>query len=162
MNRAWRWVGLFLSALLAVASFGMLAVAAQSKSQAHGSLQDAEQLLQARMDVAEAQEALGSSDIGDAVESGQRANAIALRVGALTERVVKLLTPLGASTKESVKQGRRGIRNSVVARRQTKVVAGILGAIAGYQEAAVEDADVTNRSLRRILRALRETNESIL
>jgi hypothetical protein len=149
-----------LSVVLAAASFAILAVATQSKSQAQGSLQDAERLYQARLDVAKAEKALGSSDIGDAVESGQRANAIALRVGALTEQVVKLLTPLGASTKESVEQGRRGIRNSVVARRQTRVAADILGAIAGYQRSAFDDADSTNAALRRILRALRETNES--
>jgi hypothetical protein len=34
-----------------------------------------------------------------------------------------------------------------------------LGAIAGYQRAASRNAAVTNRALRRILHALRKTNE---
>jgi hypothetical protein len=160
VSRGWRWAGLAVSGLLALASFGALAVATQSKSQAHSSLEDAVRLRRARLDVAKAQRALGGSDIGDAARSGQRANAIALRVGVLTERVVDLLEPLSGSTKRAVEQGRRGIRNSVVARRQSEVASGILVAIAGYQHAAVENADRTNKALRRILAALRETNES--
>jgi hypothetical protein len=159
---AWRpWAGLVLAALVAVASFGALVVATRSKSQAHSSLEDAIRLREARLDVARAERALGGSDIGDAVRSGRKANAVALRVGTLTDRIVDLLAPLSDSTKEAVEQGRRGIRNSVVARRQTEVAAEILGAIAGYQHAAVTDADETNAALRRILSALRETNESI-
>ena len=160
MRTASRWVALFVCALLAVASFGALAVATRSKSQAHSSLEDAIRLRQARIHVAEAQRALGGSDIGDAVRSANEANEIALRVGSLTKRVVTLLAPLSGTTKEAVEQGRRGVRNSVVAKRQTKVAADILGAIAGYQRSAVENADLTNKALRRILRALRETNES--
>ena len=157
----WRWGGLVLSALLAAASFGIVAVATQSKSQAQESLRDAIRLHEARLDVARAERALGGSDIGDAVESGQRANAIAVRVGVLTDRVIDVLTPLSGSTKEAVAQGRRSIKNSVIARRQTRVAAEILGAIAGYQRTAIVDADLTNEALRRILKALRETNESI-
>jgi predicted ATPase len=161
VTRWWKWIGLALASLLAVAAFGALAVATQSKSQAHSSLEDAIRLREARLDVAKAQKALGGSNIQDAARSGQKANAVALRVGALTERIVTLLRPLSGSTKEAVDQGRRGIRNSVVARKQTETAAGILGAIAGYQSAAVDDAALTNRALRRILTALRETNESI-
>jgi hypothetical protein len=161
VKRWWRWIGLFLASVLTVASFGALVIATQSKSQAHSSLEDAIRLRQARLHVARAQRALGGSDIGDAVVAGRKANAIALRVGSLTERIVDLLRPLRGSTEEAVEQGRRGIRNAVVAREQTRVAAEILGAIAGYQRSAVADADLTNRALRRILAALRETNESI-
>jgi hypothetical protein len=160
VNKGLRWAALVLGSVLLVASFGALAIATQSKSQAHSSLQDATRLYQARLDVARAQKALGGSDIGDAVRSANDANETALRVGALTKRVIRLLQPLTNSTEEAVKQGRRGIRSSVVARRQTKVAAQILGAIAGYQKAAVDNSDLTNKALRRILVALRETNES--
>jgi hypothetical protein len=160
MKTGWRWVALLLCSVLLVASFGTLAVATRSKSQAHSSLEDAIRLYEARVDVAKAQRALGGSDIGDAVRSANDANETALRVGALTKRVVRLLQPLSDSTKEAVEQGRRGIRNSVIAKRQTKVAAEILGAISGYQETAVDNGDLTNRALRRILAALRETNES--
>jgi hypothetical protein len=161
VKRWWKWIGLAVASVLMVAAFGALVVATQSKSRAQSSLVDAIRLREARLDVARAQKALGGSNIKDAGRSGRRANAVALRVGVLTERIVDLLTPLSGSTKEAVNQGRRGIRNSVVARKETKTAAAILGAIAGYQRAAVDDADLTNRALRRILAALRETNESI-
>jgi hypothetical protein len=161
VKRWWKWIGLAVASVLTVAAFGALAVATQSKSQAHSSLIDAIRLREARLDVARAQKALGGSNIEDAARSGRKANAVALRVGTLTERIVNLLTPLSGSTKEAVTQGRRGIRNSVVARKETKAAAAILGAISGYQRAAVDDAGLTNRALRRILAALRETNESI-
>ena len=161
VTRTPAWIGLGISAVLLLASFGALFVASTSKSQAHSSLRDAIRLHEARLDVARAQEALGGSDIQDAVRSGREANATALRVGALTKRIVDLLTPLTEKTKRTVVSGRRGIRSTVVAKKQTAVVSRILGAISGYQRSAVADADKTNSALRRILKALRETNESI-
>jgi hypothetical protein len=160
VTRGWSWLGLALASVLVIASFGALAVATQSKSQAHSSLQDAIRLHEARVDVAKAQRALGSSDIGDAVRSARDANAIALRVGLLTKKILSLLQPLSADTETAVTQGRRGMRNTVVARRQTRVAAAILGAISGYQKSSAEDARVTNKALRRVLAALRDINES--
>ncbi len=137
-----------------------VAVSVQSKSQAHGSLEQALRLYRARVEVAEAQRALGSSDLGDAVASGRKANAIALQVGVNTRRIARLLTPLGASARRSVNLGRRGVRSAATTRAQTVLAARVLAAISGYQRNAVRFASDTNVSLRRLLRELRKTNES--
>jgi hypothetical protein len=147
------------SALLAVIGVAAVAVAFQSKGQAQDSLESALRLRQARIDVAEAQEALGGSDIDDAVASGEEANAVALRVGERTDRIAALLEPMQDSAARSVSEGRRGIRGAVAARRQTEIAADVLAALAAYQRAAGENASITNKALRRILIALRETNE---
>lgn len=147
------------SALLAVVALGAVVVAFRSKSQAQESLQSALRLREARIDVAEAQKALGESDIGDAVVAGREANEVALRVGDQTDRIAALLEPMQDSAERSVTEGRKGIRGAVAARRQTHVAAQVLEALAGYQRAATDNALVTNRALRRILEALRETNE---
>lgn len=147
------------SALLAVIGVAAVAIAFQSKGQAQDSLESALRLRQARIDVAEAQEALGGSDIDDAVASGEEANAVALRVGERTERIAALLEPMQDSAARSVSEGRRGIRGAVTARRQTEIAADVLAALAAYQRAAGENASITNNALRRILIALRETNE---
>jgi hypothetical protein len=117
-------------------------------------------LYRARVQVAEAQKALGNSDLSDAVASGEKANAIALRVGKNTRAIAKLLQPLGRSARRSVVFGRRGIRYATAARAQTVVAARMLGAISGYQRNAVRFATQTNVSLRKLLRELRKTNES--
>ena len=147
------------SALLLALSLATVAVAFRSKSQAQDSLESALQLREARLDVARAQDALGSSDIGDAITSGRKANAVALRVGERTDRIAALLEPMRESVERSTSQGRRGIRGAVAARRQTEIAAEVLEALAGYQRAATDSASVTNGALRRILTALRETNE---
>ena len=147
------------AALLALIGIAAVAVAFRSKAQAQDSLESALQLREARIDVAEAQEALGGSDIDDAVASGEEANAVALRVGERTERIAALLEPMERSAARSVSESRRGIRGAVAARRQTEIAADVLAALAAYQRAASDNASITNRALRRILVALRETNE---
>lgn len=151
-----------LVACLLVAGMGLGAtiVAYNSKSQAQTSLEQARRLRDARLDVARAQRALGSSDINDAARSGDRANAVALKVGQQIDRIAKLLGPLQASATRSTAQGRKGIRGAVAARRQTRVAADVLEALAGYQRKASENAVKTNRALRRILVALKKTNRN--
>ncbi|HYN36383.1 MAG TPA: hypothetical protein VEV82_05355, partial [Actinomycetota bacterium] len=89
-----------------------------------------------------------------------RANAVALKVGQQIDRIAKLLGPLQASATRSTAQGRKGIRGAVAARRQTRVAADVLEALAGYQRKASENAVKTNRALRRILVALKKTNRN--
>lgn len=156
-----KWLALVASALVCAASAGGLFVAVTSKSQASDSLEQAIRLRRARIDVANAQRELGGSDLSDAAASGRKANAIALRVGRHTRRIANLLEPLGVSARRSVALGRRGIRSAITARRQTKIAAEVLAAIAGYQRSATEYATTTNSALRRILKALRETNKSV-
>ena len=151
-----------LVACLLVAGMGMGAtvVAYNSKNQAQSSLAQARRLREARLEVARAQKALGSSDINDAARSGNRANAVALRVGQQIDRIAQLLGPLQASATRTTTQGRRGIRGTIAARRQTRVAADVLEALAGYQAEASENAVKTNRALRRILVALKKTNRN--
>ncbi|MDQ3986774.1 MAG: hypothetical protein M3280_09790 [Actinomycetota bacterium] len=161
MKPATKWLAVGASAVVCAASTGGLLVAATSKSQAGDSLAQAIRLHRARLDVARAQRELGGSDLSDAVDAGRKANAIALRVGRHTRRIADLLEPLGTSARRAVALGRRGIRSAITARRQTKIAAEVLAVIAGYQRSATEYAATTNSALRRILRALRETNESV-
>ena len=107
-----------------------------------------------------AQRSLGGSDIRQALASINRANRTALRISSLTDRIVGLLSPTGRSASGAVALARRGAGSASSARRLVVVISGDLGAIAGYQRAGSADAGSTNQALRRILRALRETNRS--
>lgn len=160
MTRGWAWTALGASILAAAVGGVSVAVAIQSRSQASDSLAQAVRLYRARVQVAEAQKALGSADLSDAVASGEKTNAIALQVGKNTREIARLLEPFGRSARRSVILGRRGVGYAAAARAQTSVAARILGAISGYQRNAVGFASDTNEALRKILRELRKTNES--
>jgi predicted ATPase len=149
---------LVASLLVAALGLGSTVVAFRSKAQAHSSLEQALDLREARLQVARAQRALGSSDIEDAARSGARANEVALRVGEQTDRIAALLRPLRAAAVRTTSAGRRGIRGTVATRRQTEVAADVLEALAAYQHEASANATATNRALKRILAALRKTN----
>ncbi len=82
-------------------------------------------------------------------------------MGLRTDEIAALLEPLRARVGASTAEGRRGIAGAVSARRQTGVAARVLEALAGYQHHAGEQAEVTNRALARILKALRETNRDL-
>ncbi|MDQ3956052.1 MAG: hypothetical protein M3285_10955 [Actinomycetota bacterium] len=160
MTRRWAWAMLGIAVLAAVGGGVSVAVAIQSRSQAAGSLEQALRLHRARVQVAEAQKALGSGDLSDAVVSGEKANEIALQVGKNTRAIAKLLRPLGGSARRSVVLGRRGTGYAAATRAQTAVAARMLGAISGYQRNAVRFASETNDALSKVLRELRRTNES--
>ena len=157
----WRVAPIVGAALVALLALTAVVVAFRSKTQAHSSLQSAISLREARRDVAEAQSALDSSDIDDAIRSARKANSIAVRVGVQADKIARLLEPLRATVAESTAEGRRGIAQAASARRRTEVAAEVLEALAGYQRSATENATVTNRALVRILAALRETNEGL-
>lgn len=137
----------------------MLLVAVGAKQQASEARERAESLRQARVEVALAERRLGGSDIGDALASARAANATAVRVGVVVERIAASLGPTAQTSVDALRAARLGIRNAAVARRQTDVASGILGAIAGYQSSASRYSVITNRALVKILRALRKTNE---
>lgn len=159
--KALKSVGALVACLLVAGmGLGTAVVAYNAKNQAHSSLEQARRLRDARLEVARAQEALGSSDINDAAEAGDKANAVALRVGQQIDRIAQLLGPLQSSATRSTTQGRKGIRGAIAARRQTQVAADVLEALAGYQIEASENAVRTNRALRRILVALQKTNRN--
>ncbi|MGH2734156.1 MAG: hypothetical protein ACRDKZ_01140, partial [Actinomycetota bacterium] len=131
----------------------------QTQSRASDSVRDALDLYAARLEVAQAQKALGGSDLDDAVDAAGDANRIARRVGRLTRRIVATLVPAGRTARSTVGLARRGTQVVVATRRQSAIATGSLGAISGYQRAASRSNKVTNRALQRILVALRRTNE---
>jgi hypothetical protein len=154
-------VPVVLAAFALAGTVAMFAVALQTRSQAGESLDGARALHAARLDVAEAQEALGEGDLSDAVASARSANEVALEVGKATSKIVDLLETTDDAAAEIARAARRGARGAVFTRRQSEIVGDALGAIAGYQSAASGSSEETNRALRRILIALRRTNEEV-
>ncbi|MGH2755512.1 MAG: hypothetical protein ACRDLB_13925 [Actinomycetota bacterium] len=154
-----RWIGVALSALVLLGSIGMFAVSLGARSDSNETLEGARSLRRARLAVAEAERALGNSDLGEAVTAARSANRVALKVGDATSRIVRLLRETDKAAATIAASARRGTRGAVFTRRQTEIVGDALGAIAGYQRAASRFTGDTNRALRRILAALRKTNE---
>ena len=153
-----KWIGVALTALALAGSLGMFAVSMQTRSDANASLEGARQLHAARLHVAAAQKELGNSDLSDAVQSARSANAIAIKVGEATSKIVALLENTDDAAANIARAARRGTQGAVFTRRQSEIVGDALGAIAGYQSAASTFSKETNRSLQRILSALRRTN----
>ena len=158
MRRWLPWLGVAAAGLTLLLALALTFVAVSSQRTASGSLDSAQRLFDARKAVAQAQAQLGDTDLKEGIEAGREANAVALRVKGVTERIVRLLEPTEQATRATVASARRGVRGAVVARRETATAAEIIGAVDGYQRAATRYAAQTNRSLRRILRALRRTN----
>ena len=154
-----KWIGVVLAGFALAGSLGMFAVSMQTRSDANASLDGARRLHAARLQVAEAQKELGSSDLSDAVRSARSANAIAIEVGEATSKIVALLENTDDAAANIARAARRGTQGAVFTRRQSEIVGDALGAIAGYQSAASTFSKDTNRSLQRILVALRKTNE---
>lgn len=154
------WLGVGVAALLLLATSGMLFVAIGAKGDASDALANSERLYEARLDVARAEAALGGGDLGDANEAASSANQTALRVGEVTERIVRQLSKLRSSVDRITLVAKEGSQSAVFARRQTDVAADLLGSIRGYQTAAARLARVTNEALARVLAALERTNRN--
>ena len=154
-----KWIGVALAAVLLAGSAGMFFVALGARSDAGDTLDGARLLYAARLDVAEAERQLGNSDLDEAVQSARSANSVAIEVGRATSKIVGLLRDTDDAAASIADAARRGTRGAVFTRRQTEIVGEALGAIAGYQRAASRFSKDTNRSLERILAALRGTNE---
>jgi ABC-type transporter Mla subunit MlaD len=135
-------------------------VSAGTKVQASGTLDGARRLYAARLDVAAAEEALGGSDLEDALKSAKEANATAARVRSVTTEIADLLASAEQAATATSETSEEAVRTVSLTRRQTSATADLLALIAGYQTSATRFADDTNRALQRILRALRKTNES--
>lgn len=157
-NKLASWAVVALCAVLALGSVVAVVASYQVRSQARTTLEGQVRLYSARQHVARAQEALGDADIKDALIGATGANEAAERVSLVTRRIVKLLRPTTRTADVIAASARTGLRGARFARRQTEVAAQVLGAISGYQSAARDYSNSTNRALRRILAALRETN----
>lgn len=154
------WLGVAASALAALVAVASVFVASSAESTARRARGGAQALLEARVAVAHAQEKLGTTDLDDALDAARSANATAQKVGRITRRIVGLLVPTERTAAAAQSAAARGVRSATVARRQTQVAARVLALIAGYQSTATRQAGKTNAALRRILVALRKTNES--
>ncbi|MEA2432622.1 MAG: hypothetical protein QOG54_79 [Actinomycetota bacterium] len=159
MKRTLPWVGVVLSAVLAVGSAGAFAASLGASKDAHSAYEGAERLYQARLDVAEAQKKLGDSSIEDAIISARKANATAESVGVVTKRIARLLAATEGIADAITDASRRGLASTSFVRKQSGVARDILATIAAYQARATRYASINNKALGRILKALRETND---
>ena len=155
-----RALPLVLAALLAFGSVAIAVVSATTKAQARSTLDSALRLYEARLGVMRAQEALGESDLDDAVASATRANETAERVKAITTDIADLLASAETAAQATSSTSKKAVKNVTLTRRQTAATSDVLAVIAGYQRAASGFADETNAALRRILKAIRKTNRS--
>ena len=160
MKRTLPYLGVTGAALLCVTGVAMAAIGATSLGSASGARHSAKALYEARLQVAEAQEQVGGSDLEDAVQGAREANASALAVKTITARIAALLHATRDDAEVIGRSSQRGVSTVVATRQQTEAAARALAAISAYQRSATKSAITTNRALRRILHALRETNES--
>lgn len=159
-DRLLPWLAVLGSALLLAGAAAALFVALGAKGDATAALRNSERLHEARLDVARAERALGGGDLGDANQAAGNANRTALRVGEVTERIVRQLSKVRATVDRITSVAEEGSQSAVFARRQTDVAADLLGSIRGYQTAAARLARITNEALERVLSALRRTNRN--
>lgn len=159
MNRALPRLQLTGAALACLLGLAMFGVGATTFNNAADARRSAATLYEARLQVAKTQEQMGESNLDDAVEGANTANATALRVREITERIADLLHATRVDAAAIGASSRRGAATVVATRRQAETASQALAAISAYQRSATTSTARTNRALVRILRALRETNE---
>jgi hypothetical protein len=155
-----RLAALVLSAVLCVAGIGSFFMAAGTLLQANDALEGAENIRASQLRLVEAQKALGGSNLEEALTGAEAANAAAEDVRTTTEKIIPLLRAAergsGSVTSVSRETGRRVASLEIRAALATK----LLRALAGEQDSSAEAGVITNGFLRRVLRALKETNQS--
>lgn len=154
-------VAVLASALVALAAFGAAVTAERSAAGARRALGDALALQRARAEVARAEEALGGTDLDDAIARAHKANAVAARVEMITADIVALLEPARADAGALIAAAQQSLSALSATHADARAVAKLLAALAGYQRAANSSAAATNRSLQRILSALRQLNQTL-
>ena len=159
MRRALPWLQLTGAALACLIGLALLGVGATTFTNASGARRSAATLYEARLQVTKTQEQMGESNLDEAVEGAETANASALRVRRITEQIADLLHATRVDAAAIGASSRRGAATVVATRRQAETAAQALAAISAYQRSATASTARTNRALIRILRALRETNE---
>lgn len=160
MNKLRPWLAVVGSALVCVASLGALVAAGRSASSAADALGGGLRLYEARLSVADAQRQLGDSSVDDAIRGARRANATAEKLAVVIDRMADRLSETQSIAGSTSAATRRGVGDAGVIARQTMIAARLLAALNEHQTASTRYAAVNNRALRRILAALRETNES--
>jgi hypothetical protein len=161
MTRALRWVAVVVAAMLAAGSGAAIVSARQTLDQAKGAITGAERLRKVRIDLADAQEGVGKSNLEEAVEGARVANAAAEEVKVTTlqllQRVEAALVDVEALTASSESSGER----VAISRARTRLAAVLLSAISDEQRTASRATHASNGYLRRILKALRRSNRAI-
>jgi hypothetical protein len=128
--------------------------------QATDALSSAERLRATRLELTRAQEAVGGSDLSDALAGAVAANEVAERLRRSTARMIPLLRSAdeaGATTVAATKRTATALRKII---RRARPASRVLRTIAREQGASSGAARVTNSFLRRILAALKRTNRS--
>ena len=161
MRRVLVWVAVFVSAGLAASGVVAYTIAQQTHAQAETTRDGAIRLRQARLDLVKAQDALGESDLEAAVEGAERANATAQRVRTNTSRLLARLRSLAADVDEVNDTSVASGESLDLTRNRMRLTASLLRAVRGEQQAASDATVYSQRFLRRILAALRETNRSL-
>ena len=160
MTRLLGYLGLGGAAVVCIAGIAIAIVGATSLSSASDARRSAQALYDARLEVARAQGQIGSSDLEEAVAGAREANSSALGVKRITRRIADLLHATRLDAAEIGRSSRRGVSTVVSARKQAEAAARSLSAISTYQRSSSSATRRTNAALVRILRALRETNDS--
>ena len=155
------WAGAVAAGLVAAVCIALAFISANVERTAQESLRGGLELHAARIAVAEAEKELGEGDIAGAIESAREANERAERVGEVTAELVATLRPTSRTATAITDSSRRSAKNVAFTRRQAEAANDLVGAVAGYQQAASDLARKTNAALERILAALRKTNRSI-
>ena len=161
MSRALVWVAVVVCGALAGSGVVALGVARQTFAQAETTRDGASRLREARLDLVEAQNALGRSDLEAAVEGAEKANATALRVRSRTSRLLQHLRGLASDVDDITATSASSAERLEVTRSRMRTAASLLRAVRHEQQAASDATTHTTRFLRRILAALRETNRSL-
>lgn len=161
MRRVLSWISVMVSGAVTLGFGAGLGVAVLERDAAEGALHDSLRARAAEVSVVKAQGRLTGTDVGEALTAIRQANQAAGRVATLTRSLAASLEATVGETTGAVEASREGAGRTTAALRETEAVAELLAAIAGYQASASSSADETNKALRRILRALRETNREL-
>ena len=160
MKKALPYFAVVGAALVCIAGLAMSGVAVTALGSASDARQSAQALYEARAEVARLQEGVGGSNLDEAVAGAQEANRSAITVREITRRIAELLHETRLDAEIIGRSSQRGVSAVTAARRQAVAAADSVNAISAYQRASASSTRRTNGALLRILRALRETNES--
>ena len=161
MSRILVWVAVVVCSALAGSGVVAFGIARQTLAQAETTRDGAMRLREARLDLVEAQNALGRSDLESAVQGAEKTNETALRVQANTSRLLEQLRGLAADVDDVTATSASSAKTLDVTRGRMSTAASLLRAVRREQQAASDATTYTTRFLRRILAALRETNRSL-
>lgn len=160
MTRAFRWIAVAVAAMLAAGSFAAIVSARQTLEQARGAIEGAQDLRKVRIDLVDAQEGVGKSNLEEAVQGARIANAAAENVKVTTIRLLRRVESALADVDALTASSEASAERVAISRARTRLAAALLSAISGEQRAASRATHVSNRYLRRILAALRRSNRA--